>query len=144
MRLPGASRTRKWWMPLVWTLVPFLGGCCSHRGVLRTSTGAGQEPLSKCVLRDDVQIVVVDANGHTLPKTVQVRRGIQVVIWVADADELHLTFARNPFPRAVPCEGRFCGLLTPPNGPYDRYEYTGYIVTKGVRHDLDPHLEVVK
>ena len=144
MRAREQSGFSRWLALLaIWTLTPILAGCCSQTAS-RTPSGAGESPLSKCVLRHDVQIVVVDANGHTSPKTVKVSQGVQIVIWAADADELHLTFAKNPFPKAVDCEGRFCGLLTPANGPYGTYPYTGYLVTKGVRHELDPQLEVVK
>ena len=100
--------------------------------------------MSKAMLKCDVQIIAVLANGTTIPKVVKVKKDVQIVIWVADADELKIDFVTaNPFPRKVECEGRFCGLILPPNGKYGSYQYKGTVKTKGVTHDIDPEVEIV-
>jgi hypothetical protein len=120
-----------------------LGGCCTFTP--RTATGAGTRALTKKDLKCDIQMVYVTRDGHTIPKVVEVIKDVQIVIWVADADELHIDFgAHNPFPKVVDCEGRFCGLIIPPNGAAGTYDYTGYVKTGATQTPLDPQLEVVK
>jgi hypothetical protein len=144
MILPALSRFRNANALLLITgLLGTTLACCTSN-VARTPAGKGSSPLSKAVLKCDVQIVAVLANGTTVPKVVKVKKGVQIVIWVADADELQIDFVNaNPFPKKVECEKRFCGLILPPNGAYGSYQYRGTVKTNGVTHDLDPDVEIV-
>jgi hypothetical protein len=123
--------------------LPFWG-CCTFTP--RTATGAGVQTLAKKDLKCDIQMVYVTRDGHTFPKEVEVIKDVQIVIWVADGDELHIEWvAENPFPEPMKCNGRFCGLIVPPNGNIgQKYEYKGWVRTGSDQKDLDPKLEVVK
>ena len=138
------------WICLLCASLVTLGGCCSIGGAARRGPGGGAAegagPLGKSALKCDVQMVVVLANGTTVPDRIAVRKDIQIVVWVADARKLDIAFAENPFPNPVRCEGgRFCASLLPANGSYKKdYKYTVTVVdARGVSHTNDPHLEVV-
>jgi hypothetical protein len=120
------------------------GACCSGTG-LRTVTGASQaHDLSKKCLIEDVQVIVVMADGKTVPKDARAKKGVQVVVWVADADKLDLQFVSNPFPNAVTCAGRFCYSIQPPNAPAGFYDYTGTItLSGGGTKPIDPRIEIM-
>jgi len=126
-----------------------LGGCCSS-GPTRTPTGAGTQPLSKSNLLCDIQMVAILQDGTTIPPTVQVRANVQAVIWVADADQLTVTFPNgSPYPGQPTCPNtRFCGALVPPTYNEDpkknTYKYSFDLVHNGETKHFDPQLEVVK
>lgn len=128
-----------------WSLTA--AGCCTYGARSPSGAAAPGTRLSKSDLKCDVQIVAVLFDGTTIPPLVKVRKNVQIVLWVADADSLLVTFdpADNPFPQPkIPCEGRFCGLLTPPNGSYDHsYKYSVTVTTGQTTKKVDPHLEVV-
>ncbi len=124
-----------------------VGGCCSGATAIRTAGGAtrpGDPPLSKKCLLEDVQIIAITANGKTIPKDARARKGVQVIIWVADADTLDIQFPKNPFPNAVKCSGRFCYSIEPPNAAAGFYDYTGTITRSGGPPvPIDPRIEIM-
>jgi hypothetical protein len=117
---------------------------CCLTGAARTAGGRGAVALNKATLKCDVQIVAVLTDGTTIPETVKLRRGVQIVIWAADADKLEVEFpgGANPFGQPVPCQGRFCGTLVTPNGAPGSYKYTVKVTTNGVVQQKDPHAEI--
>jgi hypothetical protein len=123
-----------------------IGGCCSGMAVRNPggAARAGDPPLSKKCLLEDVQIIAITANGKTIPKDARARKGVQVVIWVADADTLDIQFPNNPFPNSVRCSGRFCYSIEPPNGAAGFYDYTGTITRSGgSAMPIDPRIEIM-
>ena len=128
-----------------WSLTA--AGCCTF--VARSASGAARPgaSLSKANLMCDVQVVAVLSDGTTIPELVKARKNVQIVLWVADADSLLVSFDPNdnPFPTpSIPCQGRFCGLLIPPNGNYNHsYKYSVTVTTGQSTKKVDPHLEVV-
>lgn len=121
------------------------GACCCTNTGIRTAAGGSQAgDLSKGCLLDDVQLIVITADGKTWPKQAKVRKGIQVVVWVADADALDIQWtSQNPFPVPPQCAGRFCYSIQPPNGTIGPYDYKGTITRGATSTVIDPRIEIM-
>ena len=127
-----------------------LGACCSAGSGARALGGAarpGDAALGKGALLCDVRVIALTADKNAHPDPQRVRRGIQVVVWVADTDNLTVTFpGENPFAQQPTCGGRFCYSIVTPSADaaIKQYDYQVTLARNGGKPViLDPRIEIM-
>lgn len=129
-------------------LVPFLllplAGCCS------VPFGKAIQTAKETAKASDVALILLGKDNAYFPERLLARRGLHVVVWIANAESLKIVF-KDPTKTGGVDKAEclktlpfVCYWLPPDNLNPDTIEYTATLTCKGKElTPIDPRIEIV-